>query len=213
MGVVKLVGLGGGIGAGKSTVSKLLASKGAAIVDADLIARQVVEPGSPALAAIVARFGANVLHEDGSMNRQAVAEIVFNDSNALADLNSITHPAIGREVARQIDAHLGSDRVVIFDAALLFDRAREGMVGKMVVDVDPEIAIARLVQHRGFAESDARARIRSQIGREERLALADFVIDNSADEASLATQVEAAWEWITNLPFSPTSGVSVTPSP
>lgn len=199
---MKLIGLGGGIGSGKSTVSILLAERGAVIVDADVIARSVVDPGKPALAAIVERFGASVLNSDGTMNRPAVASIVFNDKQALADLNAITHPAIGEEMARQTAAHHGSDRIVILDAALLFDRARPGMVGRMVVDVDPEVAVARLIEFRGFAEADARARIASQMSREERRAKADFVIDNSGDLDSLREQVERAWEWIMTLPDS-----------
>jgi dephospho-CoA kinase len=202
---VKLIGLGGGIGSGKSTVSALLRERGAVIVDADLIAREVVEPGRPALAAIVERFGEDVLLPNGSMNRPAVAAIVFNDKAALADLNAITHPAIGEEIARQIAEHQESDRVVVLDAALLFDRVREGMVGRMVVDVDPDIAVARLMEFRGFSESDARARISSQMSRDERRALADLVIDNSGDRTSLAQEVERAWHWISSLPETATT--------
>ncbi len=199
---VKLIGLGGGIGSGKSTVSFLLAERGAVIVDADVIARLIVEPGKPSLAAIVERFGDSVLNPDGSMNRPAVASIVFNDKQALSDLNAITHPAIGEEIVLETSVHYGSDRIVILDAALLFDRARPGMVGRMVVDVDPEAAVARLMQFRGFAESDARARIASQMSREERRAIADFVIDNSGDRGSLNEQVDHAWQWIQSLPES-----------
>jgi dephospho-CoA kinase len=210
---VKLIGLGGGIGSGKSTVSVLLKERGAVIVDADVIAREIVEPGRPALSAIVKRFGADVLLPDGSMNRAAVAAIVFNDKDALADLNAITHPAIGEEIARQIALHGESDRVVVLDAALLFDRVREGMVGRMVVDVDPEIAVARLMEFRGFGEADARARIASQMSREERRSLADVVIDNSGDRNSLVQEVDRAWTWILSLPDSPSATSPATTSP
>jgi dephospho-CoA kinase len=203
VGNVKLVGLGGGIGTGKSTVSLLLAAKGAVIVDADLIARQVVEPGGPCLAKIVERFGPVVLQSDGTLHRQALAGKVFGHPEELAALNAITHPAIAEEMSRQIAEHAGTDRVVVMDAALLFGSARAGMVGRMLVDVDPEVAIARLVAFRGFTEADARARIASQMSREERLALADFVIDNSGDREALEAQVERAWEWIDSLPDSP----------
>jgi dephospho-CoA kinase len=199
---VKLIGLGGGIGSGKSTVSLVLAGLGAAIVDADVIARKVVEPGAPALAAIVRRFGDSILLSDGTMNRQAVAAIVFHDKEALADLNAITHPAIGGEIAKQISGHHGTDRVVILDAALLFDRARPGMVGRMVVDVEEDVAVARLMEFRGFSELDARARIASQMSREERRSMADWVIDNSGDRAALQREVEGAWSWIQTLPDS-----------
>ncbi len=199
---VKLIGLGGGIGSGKSTVSLLLAERGAVIVDADVIARLVVEPGRPALRAIVERFGESVLNPDATMNRPAVAAIVFHDEAALKDLNAITHPAIGEEILRQTSAHYGTERIVVLDAALLFDRARPGMVGRIVVDVDPEVAVARLMEFRGFQESDARARIASQMSRDERRAMADFVIDNSGDLDSLRGEVERAWDWIESLPAS-----------
>jgi dephospho-CoA kinase len=199
---VKLIGLGGGIGSGKSTVSLLLAELGAVIVDADVIARKVVEPGQPALAAIVKRFGDSVLLPDGTMNRPAVASIVFHDKEALADLNAITHPAIGEEIAKQIAMHRGTDRVVVLDAALLFDRARLGMVGRTVVDVEPDVAVARLMEFRGFSETDARARVASQMSREERRSLADRVIDNSGDRSALHRAVESAWAWIQTLPES-----------
>ncbi len=200
---MKLIGLGGGIGAGKSTVSNMLRSRGAVIVDADLVARQVVEPGTPALAAIAERFGQQVLQADGSLNRAGLAGIVFHDKEALAALNSITHPAIGAEMRRQIEEHLDSDRIVIWDAALLFDSERAAMVGRMVVDVDPEVAVQRLVKYRGLAESDARARMASQMSREDRVAKADFVIDNSGTETDLAEVVAKAWAWIESLPESP----------
>lgn len=201
--LVKLIGLGGGIGAGKSTVSNMLRDRGAVIVDADVIARQVVEPGTPALQAIVKRFGEAVLHPDGSLNRAELAGIVFHDKEALADLNKITHPAIGAEMRRQIEEHLDTNRIVIWDAALLFDSERAAMVGRMVVDVDPEIAVQRLVEFRGLAESDARARMANQMSREERVAKADFVLDNSGSEEELAEAVGRAWEWIESLPESP----------
>lgn len=200
---VKLVGLGGGIGAGKSTVSNLLRTRGAVIVDADLIAREVVEPDRPAWQGIVERFGEGVLQDDRTLNRPALAAIVFNDKDALEDLNKITHPAIQTEIARQVVEQAGTDRVVVLDAALLFEVARVGMVGKMTVDVDTDIAVQRLMQFRGFSETDARARIASQMSREERRAKADFVIDNSGSEDDLAREVERAWAWIGGLPDSP----------
>ncbi len=199
---MKLVGLGGGIGSGKSTVSLMLAEYGCAIVDADLIARQVVEPGKPALAGIVGHFGPEVLADGGSLNRQALANVVFQDPEQLKALNAITHPAIGTEMVAQVKAHSGTDRVVIYDAALLFDSGKTGMVGRMVVDVDPETAIERLVTFRGLSATDARSRVARQMGREERVRLADFVVDNSSDLESLAKEVARAWAWIATLPPS-----------
>lgn len=201
---VKLVGLGGGIGAGKSTVSALLAQRfGAVIIDADKIARQIVEPGRPALAKIVERFGADLVDEHGALRRQRLADIVFSNADELAALNAITHPAIREEMGRQVVEYLETDRVVVYDAALLFESDRAGMVGRMVVDVDPETAIGRLVQHRGLAEADARARIAAQMPRAERVAQADLVIDNSGTEEELGAEVERAWAWIGSLPASP----------
>jgi dephospho-CoA kinase len=208
---VKLVGLGGGIGAGKSTVSLLLAAQGAVIVDADLIARQVVEPGGPCLDRMVDRWGAAILNEDGSLNRAAMAGLVFGHPDELQALNAITHPAIGDEIARQIAVHVGSDRLVILDAALLFGAPRVGMVGRMLVDVDPEVAIERLIRFRGFSESDARARVASQMSRADRLALADFVIDNSGTHDALMGEVERALVWIAALPESPIDDPSGAP--
>ena len=200
---MKLVGLGGGIGTGKSTVSLLLVAKGAVIVDADLIARVVVEPGGPCLGRLVEHFGETILQNDGTLDRPQLAAKVFGFPEELRVLNSITHPAIAEEMTRQIEAHVGTDKVVVMDAALLFGSPRVGMVGRMLVDVDPEVAVERLVRHRGFSESDARARIASQMSREERLALADFVIDNSGNYEDLQSGVEQAWRWILALPDSP----------
>lgn len=199
---MKLIGLGGGIGAGKSTVSAALAKRGAVIVDADLIARQVVEPGMPALDALVARFGLSILRPDGSLDRAGLAAIAFRDAEGVAALNAVTHPAIGAEINRQIRAHTGTDRVVVLDAALLFDRSREGLVGSIVVDVDPEVAVERLVRYRNFDADDARRRIAAQMSREDRVALADRVIDNSTTVEELQGQVDAVWEWIETRPES-----------
>jgi dephospho-CoA kinase len=203
---MKLVGLGGGIGSGKSSVSQLLALRGAVIVDADLIARQVVEPGTPALIALGDHFGSEILLPDGSLNRKALATIAFSEPTQLAALNAITHPAIAEEIDRQINVHHRSDRVVVLDAALLFDRARPGLAGSMVVDVDPEVAVARLVAFRGFDEADARRRIAAQISREDRRALADVVIDNSGTPDELAGEVDRLWSWISTLPDSDIPG-------
>ena len=203
---MKLIGLGGGIGAGKSTVSAALAERGAVIVDADLIARLVVEPGTPTLAALVDRFGPQVLRPDATLDRAALAAVGFAGPEALAALNAITHPAIGAEINRQIVAQADTDRVVVLDAALLFDRSRPGLVGSIVVDVDPEVAISRLVQFRGFDERDARRRVEAQMLREERVALADQVVDNSGDRDALTPQLDRIWQWILSRPESVLSG-------
>lgn len=194
-----LIGLTGGIGAGKSAVSARLAARGARVIDADLIVRELQVPGSPVLAAMVGRFGDGILTADGSLDRQAVADVVFNDAEALADLNAIVHPAVGAEIARRLAEASTTDDVVVLDVPLLVESGRDDLEALVVVDLDPEVAIARLVEHRGFREDDARARIGRQVGREDRLALADHVIDNSGDHLDLDAAVEDAWRWIESL--------------
>lgn len=197
---MRVVGLTGGIGAGKSTVSAALAAKGAVVIDADAITREVQEPGTPVFDAMVERFGPGIVAEDGGLDRQAVADIVFPDPAALADLNAIVHPAVGAALAERLAAQVGTDHVVILDVPLLVESGRDDMAGTIVVDVDPETAVRRLVEHRGFSEADARARISRQANREERLAKADFVIDNEGELDALAPQIDACWIWIQSLP-------------
>jgi dephospho-CoA kinase len=198
-----LVGLTGGIGSGKSTVSALLTEHGAVIVDADQIARDLQEPGSPVLDRMAERFGAHIIRDDGSLDRGAVAAIVFNDEQALADLNGIVHPAMQSEIQAQIDAHRSSDRVVVLDFPLLAENPREGLAATIVVDVDPELAVERLVAQRGMDEADARARINSQMSRDDRLAVATHVVDNGGDLDHLRTQVADLWAELTSLPPTP----------
>lgn len=193
-----LIGLTGGIGSGKSSVSARLASKGAVIVDADAITRELQEPGTPVFDAIVGRFGSAVVRGDGTLDRQAVADRVFSDRHELAELNAIVHPAVGAEIAARTLA-APSDAVVVLDVPLLVESGRDDMAGTIVVDLDPDVAVARLVSGRDFAEADARARMARQVTREERVASADFVIDNSGTEADLDQEVEAAWAWIESL--------------
>jgi dephospho-CoA kinase len=188
-----VVGLTGGIGAGKSTVSAMLAERGAVIVDADVIARDLQGPGSPVLAQMAERFGEHIVLDDGSLDRAAVAKIVFNDKQALTDLNGIVHPAMQDEIRRQIDEHRGTDTVVVLDFPLLGENPRKDLAATIVVDVPPEVAVERLVEQRGMEPDDARARIASQISREERLATATHVIDNAGDRQALEGEVERVW--------------------
>lgn len=238
------IGLTGGIGSGKSTVARLLAARGAAVVDADEIARQVVVPGGPAYAPILDRFGQGVLASDGTIDRPALAAVAFGDPRALADLNAITHPLIGLEMARQLaelegdegttavgriapaksaapdDPRIAADTTAGGAADTTAGDGREGdlwaagvavvvipllrqhhvealrLGAVVVVDCPVEVAVDRLVQRRGMNESDARARIEAQIGRAERLALADYVVDNSGSAAQLAQKVDALWAWM-----------------
>lgn len=208
-----LVGLTGGIGSGKSTVSSLLEDKGAVIIDADAIVREVQLPGSPVLAKLAEKFGAEVLASDGSLDRQAVANIVFTDPDALKALNAIVHPAVGLEMNRRMIEQRTTDNIVILDIPLLTENPREGLQGKIVVDVPVEVQVERLTKFRGFDETDARARIGRQATREQRLETADFVVDNAGDLAALEPQIEKLWEWLKSLPQLPPDYEPVTPIP
>jgi dephospho-CoA kinase len=191
------VGLTGGIGSGKSTVSARLAELGAVVLDADKAARAVVEPGTPGLAAITAAFGAGVLGADGSLDRARLAGIVFNDEAALGRLNAITHPLIREWIAAAEEAAIqaeGDDVVLVHDVALLAEwgRAKEFDL-VIVVDVPAETQLERLTGPRGMAEEQARARMAAQATREERLAVADIVIDNSGSRENLDRRVDEVW--------------------
>jgi dephospho-CoA kinase len=210
---VILVGLTGGIGSGKSTISSLLEGKGAVIIDADAIVREVQLPGSSVLAELAEKFGSEVLAADGSLDRQAVANIVFTDPDALKALNAIVHPAVGKEMNRRMIEQRTTDHVVVLDIPLLTENPREGLQGKIVVDVPVEVQVERLVKYRGFDEADARARISRQATREQRLATADFVVDNSGDLAALQPQIEKLWQWLKSLPQLPADYEPITPTP
>jgi dephospho-CoA kinase len=200
-----LVGLTGGIGSGKSTVSEVLALKGAVIVDADAIVHEIQAPGQPVLAAIAERFGPGVLTAEGALDRAGLAAVVFNDTDALKALNGIVHPAVRAEMRRQVEEHRNTDRVVVMDVPLMVEggRRRYNVGGVIVVDVPVDVAVERLVRFRAMDEADARARIGRQVTRDERLAAADRVIDNSGDRESLAAQVDEVWAWIQTLPPAP----------
>lgn len=189
------VGLTGGIGAGKSTVADMLVDRGAVLVDADRIAREVVERGAPAYRALVDRFGPGVVGPDASLDRAALAGLVFGDPEALADLNAITHPAIGAAMLERKARFDGSDAVVVLDIPLLRDEHRSMLSLDVVVVVDAPTATAldRLTGVRGMPAADAAARMAAQPDRSARLAVADIVIDNSGDLAHLTGEVDRAW--------------------
>jgi len=193
-----LVGLTGGIGSGKSTVASMLADRGAAVIDADGISRQILEPGGIAYQPVVERFGDQIVAADGRIDRAELAAVVFGDPAALADLNGLTHPAIGRVMAEQMGELAATNPIVVLDIPLLNiatkDRFQFGAI--VVVDTPEEVAVPRLVGKRGFTEADARARVAAQISRDERKALADFVIDNAGDRAALDAEVDRAWAWL-----------------
>ena len=200
--VVKLIGLTGGIGSGKSSVSSLLAERGAVVVDADAITRALQQPGEPVFEAIVGRFGDGVVAADGTLDRAALASIVFGDDEALAELNQLVHPAVGVAIAEAIAVDVATDAVVVLDVPLLVEsnKPRTDLAGLLVVDCPVDVAVRRLVEHRGMDEADARARVARQASREERLARADHVIDNSGPPEALPALVERAWAWIEGLP-------------
>src|SRR3954447_16924449 len=186
------MGLTGGIGSGKSTVSALLAERGAVIVDADRIAREVVEPGTPGLAAGVAAFGAGVLGPDGGLARPALPAVVFADPQARARLDGIVHPLV-RARAAELAAAAPAGAVGLHNTPLLVETGQAGRYDLvLVVRADPEVRVARLVQ-RGLTKDDARARIAAQATDEQRAAVADVVLDNSGTREELAAQVDRFW--------------------
>ena len=196
---MKLIGLTGAIGSGKSSVSALFERKGAIIIDGDGIAKQLQQKGSTTLQRMVDEFG-DILLESGELDRAKVAKLVFGDAEMLKRLNAIMHPAIGVEILRQIELNMTTDNVVVLDMPLLVENPRDGLSGLVVVDVDPEVAIARLVQFRNMNEEDARRRMANQASREDRLKVADRIIDNSRDPESLGSQVDDVWDWFATLP-------------
>ena len=201
-----VIGLTGGIGSGKSTVSDRFVDLGAVLIDADRIVREMQEPGADVHSDMVEYFGTSILNEDATLNRQAVADRVFSDKEALRMLNNIVHPPVNREIRRRIKEHADTDDLLILDIPLLIEGILAGgppryiVSGILVVDTLPEIAIERLVKYRGFSEEDARSRIAAQVPPEKRLELADFVIDNSVALEELNSQVKSAFAWARTLP-------------
>ncbi len=187
------IGLTGGIGSGKSTVAGLLAERGAVIIDADRIAREVVEPGTPGLAAVAEAFGDDILAADGSLDRPALAAVVFTDPEARARLDGIVHPLV-RDRAVQLTAEASPDAVLVNDVPLLVETGQAGSYDLvLVVEAELTTRLARLVD-RGVPEADARARIAAQATDEQRRAVADVVLDNSGTREQLAEQVARVWE-------------------
>jgi dephospho-CoA kinase len=187
------VGLTGGIGAGKSEVSRRLAGQGAIVIDADLIAREVVAPGTDGLAEVIGSFGPAVLGPDGALDRTLLGDIVFADPQKLARLNSIVHPRVGARM-RALEEAAGPGSVVVHDVPLI---AENGLANAydlvVVVDVPPRIQLDRLVRLRGMSRDQAQARMAAQASREDRLAIAGIVVDNSGSLAELDRQTGELW--------------------
>jgi dephospho-CoA kinase len=189
------VGLTGGIGSGKSTVADLLVKRGALLIDADRVAREVVAPGGPAYQPLLDRFGTSIRAPDGTIDRPALAALAFPDPEALAALNAITHPAVGIEMLSRRTAQEGTDHIVVLDIPLLRPehRALLSLDLVLVVDTPPEVALDRLTTHRGMDRADAEARMAAQVSRETRREGADLVIDNAGDRAALGADVDRVW--------------------
>lgn len=184
------VGLTGGVASGKSTVSSRLAQLGAIVVDADLLARAVVAPGTPGLAAVVEEFGEDVLTPEGHLDRPALGALVFADESRRRALEAILHPLI-RAAGAELEAAAPQDAVVVHDIPLLTETGQAGAFDAVVVvDVPVEVQIRRMIEQRGMSSADAEARVAAQASRDERLAIADFVIDNTGDLDALEARVD-----------------------
>jgi dephospho-CoA kinase len=195
-----VVALTGGIGAGKSSASALLEAKGAVLVDADRVAKDLQRAGEPGFVAMVDKFGDDIVGPDGELDRPKIAAMVFADKGKLAELNTIMFPLIGLSINERILANKDTDNVVLLDIPLLGASGNAYEVkGTIVVDCPVEVALDRLVTSRGMDAEDAARRIAAQITREERLELADFVIDNAGSADDLAAAVDACWAWIQTL--------------
>lgn len=189
-----LVGLTGGIGSGKSTVARMLAARGAVVLDADAFARDAVAAGTPGFRAVVQRFGGEVVGPDGELDRGALAAIVFADDQARRDLEAIVHPEVRRRLRRSIEAHADADDILVIDSPLLVEAGQGGSVQLLVVVTAPEEAqLERLAAGRGMSERDVRARMAAQMPLEEKAAKADVVLDNGGDLHDLERQVERLW--------------------
>ena len=198
-----LVGLTGGIGSGKSTVARLLEKRGAVVFDADLLAREAVEPGTPGHASVIERFGADVLAPGGELDREALASVVFADPSARRDLEEIVHPEVRRLFAEGSEAYRDTDRVVVFSAPLLVETGMHTAFEILVV-VSATVAtqIERLMRQRGMSESSIRARIVAQAPLEDKAAVADFLVDNEGTLDELESQVDRLWSDLSARPVA-----------
>jgi len=196
---VVVVGLTGGIGAGKSSVSSLLVERGAVLIDADAVVRELQAPGGAAIAPTIERFGPDIVDVSGAIDRPKLAAIVFADEAARRDNNAIVHPLVGAAIAERLAALGGADDIAVLDVPLLVEGRGYDLVAVIVVDCPLDIATDRLVRLRGMDPDDVARRIDAQATREERLARADFVIDNSGSPEDLAAAVDVCWDWLAAL--------------
>lgn len=198
--IVMRIGLTGGIASGKSTAADRLAERGAVIIDADQLAREVVAPGTAGLRAVVARFGEQILDSEGSLDRAALGRVVFGDAHARADLEAIIHPAV-RSRAAELVADAPSDAVVVQVIPLLVETGQQQAFDQVwVVDADPQTQLGRVQQRDGLSASEAAARMQAQASRAERLAVADVVLNNGGSPDELRREVDRAWESLKGTP-------------
>jgi len=198
---VRVVALTGGIGSGKTTVGEYLARRGARVIEADLVVKELQQPGQPVFNSMVERWGDRIVAEDGTLDRPAVAEIVFADDTERVALGLLIHPAVRDEMISQATEEADTDRVVILDIPLLAEGGVDqwGVGAVIVVDTPVDVAVKRLIEWRGFTQKDAEARVAAQATREQRLELADMVIDNSHDLDHLEAEIERCHEWLSTL--------------
>ena len=194
-----LIGLTGGIGSGKSEVARLLVARGAEVIDADQIVRELQQPGAEIYDAMIKMLGQEIVSTDKSLDRTKIAGQVFADESMLKKLNELVHPIVRRVMNERVESFRDTDKVVVLDIPLLVENPRPGLDGVLVVDLDTQIAIQRLVEQRQMKLEDAQARVAKQATREQRRAIAGHVIDNSGDRQALEASVDRAWTWIRSL--------------
>ena len=194
-----LIGLTGGIGSGKSEVARLLTALGAEVIDADQIVRELQQPGAEVYHAMIKMLGQEIVSPDKSLDRGKIAGQVFADESLLKKLNELIHPIVRRVMNERVESFRNTDKVVVLDIPLLVENPRPGLDGVLVVDLDTQIAIQRLVEQRQMKLEDAQARVAKQATREQRRAIAGHVIDNSGDRQALDASVDRAWVWIRSL--------------
>ena len=193
------IGLTGGIGSGKSTAAAAFVKYGAALIDADQIVRDLQQPGEKVFEEMLSKWGSDILTSDGQLDRQLVANIVFSNPEELTVLNEIVHPAVREEMTIRRRIHLNTDNTVILEIPLLVESGYRNFDAIVVVDVDTEIAVERLVEHRSFEEEDARKRIEKQVERDSRTEIADYVIKNNSSIEAFEQEINKCWEWIESI--------------
>ena len=193
------IGLTGGIGSGKSTAAAGFVKHGAALIDADQIVRDLQQPGEKVFEEMLSKWGSDILTPDGQLDRQLVANIVFSNPEELTVLNEIVHPAVREEMTIRRRIHLDTDNTVILEIPLLVESGYRNFDAIVVVDVDTESAVERLVEHRSFEEEDARKRIEKQVSRDSRTEIADYVIKNNSSIEAFEGEINKCWKWIESI--------------